>query len=248
MRTKLSALLIAAMVAIATLTGALPFSEVTMSHAQVTSQDKPRERTITINGSGRVTAEPDIATIQTGVVSEAPTAAEALARNTTDMRKVVDTLKAAGIDPKDLQTSNFNVSPHYAQSKDGNAPRITGYQVSNQLIVSVRKLASLGDILDKVVTGGANQVGAIHFEVSKADSLKDEARKLAIANARRRAELYATAAGVQLGDVLTISEDGASFEPQPRVRGAMMASAGPAPIEAGSQALDVTVRVTWGVR
>jgi len=226
----------------ASLSGALPMFEAGMSRAQ----DKPRERTITLNAVGRVYAEPDIATVQVGVVTEAATAAEALSRNTTDLRKVVDVLRAAAIDGKDIQTTGFHVSPRYAPARDGNAAKITGYQVSNAVNVTVRDLAGLGGVLDKVVTSGANQIGSVRFDVSKSDVLKDEARKLAMANAIRRAQLYAMAAGVELGGVLSISEE-AVFTPQPR-SGAMMASAGAAPIEAGSQALDVTVHVVWALK
>jgi hypothetical protein len=210
--------------------------------------DRRMERTVSVSASGFVSAEPDIAHISTGVVSEAATAREALTLNTASMKKVVDGLKGAGVAAKDIQTVSFNVEPRYQHFKDGKPPVINGYRVVNSVRITARDLAKFGDVLDAVVTLGANQIGAIQFEVTKAEALKDDARKNAMENALRRAKLYATAAGAEVGPVLSISEE--IFAPQPRpvpmARAAMSAEA--VPIERGSQTLEVKVHVTWGLK
>ena len=136
------------------------------------------------------------------MIVEADTAKEALARNSTVMAKLIDGLKALGIAPEDIQTTSVNVEPRYVQAKDGRPATISGYRVVNQVRLTVREVKRLGEILDGAIALGANQVNGIGFDVSNAETLKDEARKQAMSNARRRAELYATAAGAQLGSVL----------------------------------------------
>ena len=113
-----------------------------------------------------------------------------------------------GIDAKDIQTASFRVEPRYTRPIEGQAPKIDGYSVTNEVQVLVRDLDKLGDILDRLVTAGANQTAGLNFEVSKAETLLDEARQQAVANALRRAKLYATAAGAEVGEVLTIVEGG----------------------------------------
>ncbi len=164
------------------------------------------ERTITVSATGTSTAVPDSARIETGVLAEAATAREALSANNAAMAKLIDGLKANGIEPKDIQTSNFNLNPRYTNPADGQPPVIDGYQAVNQVQVHVRDLDKIGDVLDKLVTLGANQMNGITFEVSAAETLRDAARKDAIANARRRAELYAAAAGAKVGKVMAINE------------------------------------------
>ena len=211
------------------------------------AQEKRIERTVTVGASGSVSVEPDIAHISTGVLSEADTAREALQRNSAAMKKVVDGLKGAGIEPKDIQTAGFSIDPRYDQAKDGRAARITGYRVTNQVRITAREISKLGELLDLVVTLGANQAGGISFDVSNAETLKDEARRQAIANALRRAKLFAEAAGASVGEVLTISEDVSSPSPRP-FSGRVAMAAESAPTERGSQSLEVRVQVTWALR
>ncbi|HJZ29463.1 MAG TPA: SIMPL domain-containing protein [Hyphomicrobiaceae bacterium] len=207
--------------------------------------DRPQERTVSVSATGSVAAEPDIATISTGVVSEAETAREALARNSATMAKVIEGLKALGIAATDIRTTAVNVEPRYHNTKD-EAPRIVAYQVVNQVRITARDLKRLGEVLDQVVTLGGNQIGGIAFDVSKAEELKDEARKAAMANAQRRAKLYATSAGADIAQVLTISEEGPAAAPRPMARTALAAS--DVPIEPGSQRLEVKIHVTWALR
>lgn len=210
------------------------------------AQEKPMERTITVSATGEAAAVPDVARISSGVSSEAKTAREALDRNSAAMKKVIDGLKAAGVDAKDIQTSSFHIEPRYTDPREGEAPVVNGYRVTNQVEIVARNLGKLGELLDQLVTLGANQMGGLNFEVSKAETLKDEARKAAIANARRRAELYAAAAGVSVGEVIAISEEVAHAGPRPYAKAAMAVQA--VPIEAGSETLEARVTVTWALK
>lgn len=203
------------------------------------------DRTITVAGTGTVPAEPDIALVSTGVQTTADSARAALTQNSAAMRKVIDGLKAAGIEAKDIQTVYFGISPRYTSPKDGQAARVAGYNVVNNVRITVRDVARVGEILDAVVTLGANQAGGIAFDVSKAETLKDEARKQAIGNALRRAKLLAEAAGAKVGPLITISED-AVMSPSPRPMATRMA-AEPVPVEAGTKMLEVRVQVTWAL-
>ena len=214
--------------------------------AMAAEDDKSAERFVSVSATGSVAAEPDMATVSAGVVVEAETAKDALARNSTDMGRLIDGLKALGIAPKDIQTTAVNVEPRYVQAKDGRPATLSGYRVVNQVRLTVREVKRLGEILDGAIRLGANQVNGIAFEVSNAETLKDEARKQAMANARRRAELYATAAGAQLGAVLTISEN-VSGGPRAMTMARSAPAAAP-PIEPGTRSLTVEVHVTYALR
>ncbi|WP_029059020.1 SIMPL domain-containing protein [Stappia stellulata] len=215
------------------------------------AQETPRTATIDMVGQASVSAAPDMAMVQSGVVSDAETAGEAMTANTAAMSAVVARIKAAGIESRDIQTSGFSVSPRYRRLKttepDEYRSEVFGYRVTNNVTVRVRELANLGALLDAMVRDGANQIGGISFIVSDADSLKDEARKAAMADAMRKAKLYAEAAGVELGRVLSINEqDFGGPRPQMMMARAEMAADGaPAPVEAGETSLQVRINVTW---
>ena len=211
----------------------------------IAAEDARMDRTITVFATGTATAVPDAARIQSGVVAEAATAREALSANNAAMAKLIAGLKENGIDPKDIQTANFNLNPRYTNPPDGKPPVIDGYQASNQVEVHVRNLDKIGEVLDKLVTLGANQMNGITFEVSAAETLRDAARKDAIANARRRAELYAAAAGAKVGKVMAINEGG-STDPRPYFKAGRVAAAmDSVPVERGTQSLEANVTVTW---
>jgi uncharacterized protein YggE len=203
-------------------------------------------RTVTVSASGTATAEPDAAEITTGVLSDAPTARDALNRNSADMQKLIDALKGLGIEPKDIRTVAFQVDPQYTGNREGKAPTLTGYRVSNQVRIVVRDLKRLGEILDRAIAAGANHAGGISFVVSREEELRDAARRDAMANALRRAKLYAEAARSELGKVVTITEEGGFVSPRPVAAGRMAMSS--VPIEAGTQALDVRVSVTFELK
>jgi uncharacterized protein YggE len=209
--------------------------------------------TITIEGRGEVMATPDMAQINSGVTTQGATAREALDANTAAMADLIAELKAAGIEPRDIQTSGFSVNPNYVYTDERDAngyslpPKINGYQVSNTVTVTVRKLDTLGSILDKSVTVGANTINGVSFSVADPSELYDEARKAAFADARAKAELYATAAGSTLEDILSISE-GQTFndpQPYPMYARADMAASAPVPVQAGELAFAINVSVQW---
>jgi uncharacterized protein YggE len=213
------------------------------------------ERRLTVVGEGRVEAPPDTALISLGVVSEAETAGAALSANSQSMARILETLKGAGIAPRDLQTSGLSVEPRYSQPPrdyDGSQPfepRIVGYSVRNSVALRIRDLAQVGTLLDTVVSLGANTVSGPIFTVEEPTALEDAARREAIADARRKAELYAEAAGVPLGPLLRV-EEGYGSGPQPVPMLAMardMAAAPPVPIEAGELSFAAQVSVTWGL-
>lgn len=234
----LSSLAIAGLLALVPFLGAAPM---TTADAQAPIPS----RWIMVAGHGSVEAPPDSAEISTGVVSEAATARAALDANSAAIRKIIDGLKGAGIDAKDIQTQQFQISPRYRTYKD-RGQQIDGYTVHNQLRVKIRSIDRVGEILDQVVTLGANQASSINFIVSDAEKRKDEARKKAIENARHRAGILAQAAGANLGSVLTITEEvvGGPRPPRPMVARSSM-SADSVPIEAGSETLTVRVEVAF---
>ncbi len=211
------------------------------------AEEKPVQRLVTVTATGQVSAEPDMARITSGVLTDGATAREALTRNSEAMRKLIEGLQANGIEAKDIQTSGLRIDPRYTNPREGEAPVISGYQVSNEVQVTARDLDKLGEVLDALVTLGANQMNGLTFEVSKAETLKDEARKEAIANALRRAKLYAAAAGAEVGEVVSISEDTIVDGPRPiPMARAMKAEA--VPIERGTQTLEARVTVTWALK
>ena len=206
-------------------------------------------RTIRVVGEGKATGTPDMATIQTGVVTQAATAKEAMAANSQAMRQILDALQGHGVASKDVQTSNLNVQPEYERDARGRTkPQIVGYRVTNQVRVRVRNLPQLGDTLDAVVQAGSNQIHGISFSIDNQEGLLNQARNRAIRDARSRAELYAHAADVQVGKVLAISEQPIQVpRPQMLGRAAAMEAAG-VPIASGEQELSVRVHVEYELR
>ena len=201
---------------------------------------------ISVTGEATVSVPPDQAQIDGGVTSDAKTAREASDANNAAMGKVLLALKGAGIDEKDYQTSRLSLQPQYAPNRSGPSP-VVGYRASNRVTVKLRDVAKVANIVDVLVGAGANELGGINFMVSQASKLLDDAREKAIADARRKAEIYAKAAGVTLGAPLSISEGSA---PQPVFRSKMVAgmAAAPTPIAQGEETLSVSVSVTWAIR
>ena len=206
----------------------------------------PAPRTLSMNGHGEVRAAPDMATVNAGVTTSAPTAAAALAANSSRMNTVCAALKKLGVAEKNIQTIGFNVSPQYTNGDNNNARRLTGYQVNNEVSVRLEDVAKVGAALDALVTAGANQMNGISFDIAAPAPLLDKARAGAIADARARAETYARAAGVTLGAILSISEGGASEPPRPMYRMMAMAAA-PTPVAAGQQSVTADVSVVWEI-
>ena len=214
------------------------------------ADDSRIPRSMALAGHGEVRAAPDLAIVSIGVTSLADTAAAALAANSEAMRRVFAAMAEAGIAEKDIQTSNFMVQPRYDYSKNEQPPRLIGYDVSNMVNVTVRKLDGLGGVLDRVVAAGSNQVNGIAFQLSDSEAATDAARKLAVADAARKAKLYAEASGVELGAILAISE-GASFQPPLPMSAKAFRAEGAAadvPVAQGEQVIAVDVSITWEIK
>ena len=213
------------------------------------SDESAAPRVMTITGHGTASGVPDIGTINMGVETRAESATKALADNSAQMTRLIDTLKKAGVYKKDIQTSQFNVSPRCARSISSSAydcTKIVGYEVTNQVHVIVRDLDDFGTILDGAVSDGANKVHGISFDFSNPQPVMDEARVAAVADAKRKAELYANAAGVTLGGILTFTE---SYGGTPRpVHAKAMMEASSVPIAVGESGLSASVSITFELK
>ena len=200
---------------------------------------------ISVTGEATVSAAPDLAQIEAGVTSEAKTAREASEANNAAMGKVLQALKGAGIAEKDFQTSRLSLQPQSAPNRPGPSA-VVGYRASNRVTIRLRDVTKLANVIDTLVGAGANDIGGINFMVSNASKLLDEAREQAVADARRKAEIYAKAAGVTLGAPLSISEEG-SPGPMP-YRKMAVGMAASAPVAQGEETLQMTVSVSWAIK
>jgi uncharacterized protein len=216
--------------------------------AQTSDLPGARPPSITVAGTGESHGKPDFAQIQLGVVTEAPTAAEALRKNNEAISQLIVMIRKRGVEDKDLQTVQFNVTPRYKYDKtQQEPPRIAGYQVTNEVQVKIRNLLSLGAFLDETVSLGANQVRGISFGVAELAQYMDEARRKAIADAQHRACVYAEAAGLKLGKPIRIQEQtGGRPGPYPVAR-MDAAAASAVPVAPGEQTFSVTVTVSYTI-
>jgi uncharacterized protein YggE len=223
---------------------AAAFTAATLLAAPASAETEP-PALISVTGEATVSVAPDLAQIDGGVTSEAKTAREASDANNAAMGKVLLALKGAGIEEKDFQTSRLSLQPQSAPNRTG-PPAAIGYRASNRVTIRVRDVTKVANVIDTLVGAGANEIGGINFMVSQASKLLDEAREQAVADARRKAEIYAKAAGVTLGAPLSISEEG-SPGPMPfRKMAAGMAVS--APVAQGEETLAVTVSVSWAIK
>ncbi len=203
----------------------------------------PQARVI-VSGEGSVQAAPDFALLTVGATTQGVTAKAATDANSRAMSAVMTALRDAGIAPNDIQTEHFSVQPVYAPagSFSGSQQKLSGFAVTDQVAVTVRQIDKVGDVLDRAITAGANAVGGVQFLHADLSKALDAARAAALADARRKAQLYAQAAGLALGAVSWVVEDQANV-PQPRFAAVRMAAA-PVPIAAGEDTL--SVRITAG--
>jgi uncharacterized protein YggE len=200
---------------------------------------------ISVTGEATVSVPPDLAQVEAGVTSDARTAREASEANNAGMGKLLLALKAANIDPKDIQTSRLSLQPQYAPNRAGPSA-VAGYRASNRVTVRLHDVTRVASIIDTLVGAGATDIGGINFMVSQASKLLDDARAQAVADARRKAEIYAKAAGVTLGAPLGIAEEGAAA---PIFRAKMAAAPMAAtPVAQGEETLSITVSVSWAIK
>lgn len=189
---------------------------------------------------------PDVATISAGVVTQAADANAAMQANATQMAKVMAAIKAAGIAERDVQTAGISVSPTYRYAEN-QPPQITGYQASNTVNAKVRDIGKLGKVLDALVANGANQINGPTFEIDKPDAAYDEARIAALRKAEARAQTYASAMGLKVRRVVSISEGGGFQPPIPMMRAQAMDVAGKAEtsVSPGESTLSVSIDVVF---
>jgi uncharacterized protein YggE len=210
--------------------------------APVSAQAAERiEKLLTVTGEGTVAAAPDSAVIRLGVSSQGKTARAASDANAREMTVVLAAIKESGVADRDIQTTALSLQPQYDPNKTG-AARLIGFQANNQVTVKIRDVARLPSVLDRAIAGGANEMSGVEFIVSEQGTLLDKARIEAIADARRKAELYAAAAGMKVGRVMAISEEGSA--PPQRAFQALRAGAA-TPLAPGEQTLRAVVTVSY---
>ncbi|MCF3974067.1 SIMPL domain-containing protein [Paracoccus salsus] len=206
------------------------------------------DRRLTVIGEGEARVAPDMATVQLGVTSQADSAAEAMRQNSTRQSAVIEALKGAGIDERNIQTSGLSLGTvmDYGENR---APRVTGYQASNMVAVRVTEIADLGAVLDAIVDAGANEINGIDFGRDDGTDVEDEARRAAVADARHKAGVLAEAAGLTLGPVLMLRDNQVSGGPRPMMR---MAADGAAasesvPVQAGELSMSASVQMEYAL-
>lgn len=208
------------------------------------ADDHALPTTLTITAEGRIDRAPDVAELSGGVVTQAPTAAAALAANATRMTSVIAAIRRAGIADRDIQTTGLNLQPQYKYG-DNQPPVLTGYQVNNTVSLKIRKLTNAGTLVDALVAAGANQINGPTFRVDDAEGTLDAARRAAVATARSRAELYATATGMHVARIRSIVE-GSSEAPAPRpIMMMARAKADDTPVAPGEVSLGASVTVVF---
>lgn len=201
---------------------------------------------ITVTGEGQVAVVPDMATISLGVTVNGDTAKAALEANSAALAAVLERLAASGIEAKDIQTSGLSLGPVYDYASSGGAQTVQGYTASNMVTVQVRAIDKVGPVLDASVTDGANTLNGITFGLLDPVPATDDARRKAVEDARRKAGLYADAAGVELGKIVSITEGGNYGVPM-MMGGASFAKADSVPVAAGELTVGASVTVTFAL-
>jgi uncharacterized protein YggE len=203
------------------------------------------DKVITVVGEGTASVAPDIAMIRGGVTTQGKTAREASEANSKEMQAVLAALSEAGVAERDIKTTRLSIYPQTEANKNGK-PRIIGFQATNQVNVRLHDTAKIAGALDQMIAAGANEISGISFSVADPSKALDKARKDAVADARRKAEIYAQAAGVRLGRAVQIQEGSVAVPFQPR---SMMmradAQAASVPVSPGEETLRVNVSISF---
>jgi len=233
---------------LAALACAFALSPMTMTANAQTPTTAPASDGTLLSVSARAEASrvPDVASLSTGVVTQAADANAALSANATQMHKVMAAIKAAGIAEKDIQTSGISVNPQYRYAEN-QPPTITGYQASNTVSIKVREIDRLGKVLDALVANGANQVNGPSFEIGEPEAVYDEARRAALEQAQQRAKMYADSLGMRVRRIVSISEGGGFQPPRPVMMAAAKAfdRAESSPVSPGETTLTANLDVVF---
>ena len=201
---------------------------------------------IVVSGEGSVRAAPDYALIASGVTVRAKTAQEAAGANAKLMVAVTAALRDAGIAQEDIQTARYSIEPIYAPPQQNAEPKLTGFSASNQISAKVRDIARVGDIIDRLIGAGANEIGGVQFLHSDISKALDGARQAAMADARRKAQVYAEAAGIRLGSVIWITEE-PGYAPSYPMAALRASSPAPTPVTAGEDTLRAQITVGFDI-
>ena len=219
-----------------------------MPAAAQTGEVRPISGTrLDVVAAGEVTRVPDLVRINAGVVTQAPTAVEAIRQNAARMEAVRAALRAAGIADRDIQTSSVSLNPNYRYAEN-QPPQLIGYQAANEVNVRFRDIARSGPILDALVAQGANQINGPMLTIDRPEAALDEARVQALTNARARADLYARSLGMRVARVLAVSEAALGPIPLARVgmvRGMAANQDAATQIVPGEQTLSVSLTVSF---
>lgn len=221
-------------------------SNPTVANAQSTITQTIAGTRLDVSATGEATRVPDIAVISAGVVTRSPTATGAIQDAAARMERVRAALKRAGIEDRDLQTSNLSLNPEY-RYENNQPPRLVGYTASNQLSIRFRDIRNSGKILDALVAEGANQINGPNLTIDKPQEALDEARSKAIAIGRQRADLYARSLGMRVVRVVSVSESGGYAVPPPAPPMPVMAMERSADtkIDPGEQKLQVSLSMVF---
>lgn len=206
------------------------------------------ERRITVTGQGSVESIPDMATITVGVTNEARVAKDAMSATSEAVGKMFERLGEFGIAQRDFQTQSLALNPIWSRrnNSDQSPPKIVGFSASNMVFIRIRDLDSLGEILDALITDGANDFNGLQFGIQEPKPLMDEARAAAVKDAIAKAELLANAAGVSLGPVMSISETGGN-RPRPMMMDRAVMSEAAMPIASGEVSMSASVSVVFAI-
>ena len=210
---------------------------------------QPPQRMINVTGTGQVYLTPDVAYINIGVHTVADTVGDALKTNNSQATAVASSLKELGVDAKDIQTNAFNVYPQQQFGPQGEVIKTT-YAVDNTVFVTVRDLSKLGQILDVVVQNGANSINGITFDVLDKTKALAQVRQIAVTDARQQAQQLADAAGVKLGNLISLSVY-TSNSPVPAFggKGGVAAnSAAPVSVSAGQMVLSMDAALVYEIK
>ncbi|AZG48412.1 SIMPL domain-containing protein [Gordonia insulae] len=209
--------------------------------------DNPR--TVTVVGSGKVTGTPDTLRADIGVEASGADVSSALNESSAQVAKVTDAVVAAGVERKDVQTQQVNLSPQYSNPAPGSSSQISGYQATNTIRVTIRDIAKASDVLAAAATAGGDntRISNVSFAIDDDSELMKQAREAAFDDARSRAEQYASLAGDSLGKVQTITEQTSGQDQPAPLQRDSMAAAAPVPVEPGEQTLTFSVTVTYAL-
>ncbi len=222
--------------------------------------DQQNVNQITVSGAGKVYAKPDVAIISLGVTNTASTVTDVTKNNADKMNAVIEAVKKLGVEEKDIETTNYNLSPNYENRAvsmmypyNGSTGKIVSYTLSQNIQVKIRDFDKISDILSQGTSQGANLVGNLQFTIDDPEQFKDQARAKAIEQAKTNAESLAKESGINLGKIINVYENyspySLKYDSMAVGLGGAMPEAAPAPtIQPGQQEINITINLTYRVR